>query len=116
MNESVAPTTPSRASGGEAGMTIPTRSATRIDWLLVDYGETLSTPLPASTIDQLADLAGQDPARFLQRYWQARPDYDLGQPPETYWARVLRRDPSDLGSLTDALTRIDVEGWLVLLP
>jgi len=83
-----------------------------IDWLLVDYGETISTPLPARTVTELADLAGQAPGEFLRRYWQARPDYDLGQAPETYWSRVLDRDPSDLGPLTGALTRTDVHGWL----
>jgi putative hydrolase of the HAD superfamily len=83
-----------------------------IDWLLVDYGETISTPLPAGTVSELASLAGQDPDEFRQRYWHARPDYDLGQAPEIYWSRVLDRDLSDLTPLINTLTRIDVHGWL----
>jgi hypothetical protein len=47
-----------------------------IEWLLVEYGEVLSTPPPDDTITELAALAGQNPAEFLQRYWQARPGYD----------------------------------------
>jgi putative hydrolase of the HAD superfamily len=85
-----------------------------MDWLLVDYGETISTRLPAGTVSELANLAGQDPEEFLQRYWHARPEYDLGQAPEIYWSRVLGRGPSDLSPLIDALTRIDVHGWLSL--
>ena len=83
-----------------------------IDWLLVDYGEVISTRLPDDTVNELAALAGQNPEQFLGRYWQARPDYDLGQPPATYWSHVLRRDPDDLGPVVDQLTRIDVHGWL----
>jgi hypothetical protein len=49
--------------------------------LLVDYGEVISTPLPEDTVTGLAALAGQPRAIFLDRYWQHRPAYDLGQPP-----------------------------------
>ncbi len=58
-----------------------------IEWLLVDYGEVISVPLPDDTSNELATLAGQNPAEFLQRYWQARPAYDLGQAPATYGSR-----------------------------
>ena len=51
-----------------------------IEWLLVEYDEVLSTPPPDDTITELAALAGQNPAEFLQRYWQERPGYDLGWP------------------------------------
>lgn len=85
-----------------------------IDWLLVDYGETISTPFNSSAVNKLAKLAGQERARFLRRYWDARPEYDLGQQSETYWSRVLRRDPSDLGPLVATLNQIDVRGWLGL--
>jgi hypothetical protein len=85
-----------------------------IQWLLVDYGETISTALPPDTVNDLAALAGGQRDEFLHRYWQARPLYDLGQPPATYWSHVLRRDLSDLAPLVDRLTRTDVHGWLRL--
>jgi putative hydrolase of the HAD superfamily len=85
-----------------------------IEWLLVDYGEVLSTPPPDDTITELAALAGQNPAEFLQRYWQARPGYDLGQPAARYWPQVLGRDLADQPPLVDQLTGVDVRGWLRL--
>ena len=85
-----------------------------IHWLLVDYGETISTRLPADTVNDLAALAGLQRDEFLHRYWQARPAYDLGQPPATYWSHVLDRDPDDLAPVVDRLTRTDVHGWLRL--
>jgi hypothetical protein len=54
-----------------------------IEWLLADYGEVISAPLPDDTSNELAILAGQDPAEFLQWYWQARPAIGLGQAPAT---------------------------------
>jgi len=59
-----------------------------IEWLLVDYGEVISTRLPDDTVNELGALAGQNPEQFL------------------------RRDPDDLGPMVDQLTRIDVHGWL----
>ena len=80
--------------------------------LLVDYGEVISTPLPEDTITDLAALAGQPRAIFLDRYWQHRPAYDLGQPPAEYWSEVLARDLSRSPRVVDRLTDIDVHGWL----
>jgi putative hydrolase of the HAD superfamily len=85
-----------------------------IDWLLVDYGETISAPFNPGAIQELAKLAGQSPVELLRRYWDARPDYDLGQPTETYWSRVLSRDLSDLDPLVATLNQIDVLGWMGL--
>ena len=85
-----------------------------IDWLLVDYGETISTPFHSDAVNELAKLAGQSASHFLRRYWDARPEYDLGQPTEVYWSRVLRRDPAELGSLVVTLNQIDVQGWMGL--
>jgi len=80
--------------------------------LLVDYGEVISTPLPEDTITDLAALAGQPRAIFLDRYWQHRPAYDLGQSPAGYWSEVLARDLSKSPRIVDRLTDIDVHGWL----
>jgi putative hydrolase of the HAD superfamily len=85
-----------------------------IEWLLVDYGETISTPLPADAINDLADLAGMPRGEFLHRYWKERPAYDLGQPTTTYWSRVLDRDPDELAPVLVELNRTDIHGWLHL--
>jgi putative hydrolase of the HAD superfamily len=80
--------------------------------LLVDYGEVLSAPLAEDAIADLAALAGQPRAAFLDRYWELRPAYDLGQPAIEYWSAVLDRDLSGSPRLADRLTRVDVRGWL----
>ncbi len=72
--------------------------------LLVDYGEVISAPLAESTITGLAALAGQPRAIFLDRYWQHRPAYDLGQPAAGYWSQVLDRDLSGTPRVIDQLT------------
>jgi putative hydrolase of the HAD superfamily len=80
--------------------------------LLVDYGEVLSAPLAEDAIADLAALAGLPRATFLDRYWQLRPAYDLGQPAAEYWSAVLDRDLGPSSRLVDRLTRVDVRGWL----
>jgi putative hydrolase of the HAD superfamily len=80
--------------------------------LLVDYGEVLSAPLAEEAIADLAALAGQPRAAFLDRYWRFRPAYDLGQPAVEYWSAVLDRDLSGSPRVADRLTRVDVRGWL----
>jgi putative hydrolase of the HAD superfamily len=80
--------------------------------LLVDYGEVLSTPLAEDAIGDLAALAGQPRATFIDRYWRLRPAYDLGQPPAEYWSAVLDRDLGGSPRFVDRLTRVDVRGWL----
>jgi putative hydrolase of the HAD superfamily len=84
--------------------------------LLVDYGEVISTPLAESAITDLAALAGQPRAAFLDRYWHHRAAYDLGQPPAEYWSEVLDRDLRGAPRVVDRLTSIDVRGWLRLNP
>ena len=37
-------------------------------WVLADYGEVISDPLPAQTIGELADLAGMQAASTTPRY------------------------------------------------
>jgi putative hydrolase of the HAD superfamily len=85
-----------------------------IDWLLVDYGETISAPFNAGAVNEIAKLAGQTPSDLLRRYWDARPEYDLGQPTSDYWSRVLRRDLADVDPLVATLNQIDVRGWMGL--
>jgi len=80
--------------------------------LLVDYGEVLSAPLAEEAIADLAALAGQPRAVFIERYWRLRPAYDLGQPAAEYWSAVLDRDLGGSPRFVDRLTRVDVRGWL----
>lgn len=58
-------------------------------WVLADYGEVISDPIPAETILELADLAGMPADEFRDRYWKFRPPYDLGQSDRAYWSAVL---------------------------
>ena len=85
-----------------------------IRYLLVDYGEVISTSLPEETITDLAALAGRPRAAFLDRYWNHRPAYDLGQPAAEYWSQVLGCDLGGSPRVVDQLTNIDVYGWLRL--
>jgi putative hydrolase of the HAD superfamily len=84
--------------------------------LLVDYGEVISAPLAEGAVTELAALAGQPRAVFLDGYWRHRPAYDLGQPAIAYWSQVLGADLSGSAWVVDRLTSIDVHGWLRLNP
>src|SRR5271155_3629360 len=83
-------------------------------WVLADYGEVISNPLPAQTILELADLAGQQAAEFRGRYWKFRPPYDLGQSDHAYWSAVLGRHAEP--QLAEALVQVDIAGWMTLNP
>jgi putative hydrolase of the HAD superfamily len=85
-------------------------------WVLADFGEVISAPLPAQTIDELADLAGQQAAEFRGRYWRFRPAYDLGQSDHAYWSAVLGRDLQAEPQLVAAMVRVDIAGWMTLNP
>jgi hypothetical protein len=41
-------------------------------WVLTDYGEVISNPMPAETMMELAALAGQQADEFRDRYWKFR--------------------------------------------
>jgi putative hydrolase of the HAD superfamily len=82
-----------------------------IDWLLVDYGEVLSTALSEVTVTELAAIAELERDEFFERYWRHRPGYDRGQTPLRYWSAVVDRDLSWQPGLVERLTVIDVEGW-----
>jgi hypothetical protein len=47
-------------------------------WVLADYGEVISDPMPAETILELADLAGMQADEFRDRYWKFRPPMTCG--------------------------------------
>ncbi|HEX4219038.1 MAG TPA: HAD family phosphatase [Acidimicrobiales bacterium] len=85
-----------------------------ITHLLVDYGEVISRPQPATILGQLARLGGVTVDLLRHRYWRYRPDYDRGLTSEAYWSSVLGRplaaDEPLLGHLVDT----DIGGWLHL--
>ena len=85
-------------------------------WVLADYGEVISSPLPSATILELADLAGQQVDEFRGRYWKFRPPYDLGQSDRAYWSAVLGRERQAEPQLVEAMVRVDVAGWMTLNP
>ena len=85
-------------------------------WVLSDYGEVISNPLPAATILELADLAGQQADEFRDRYWKFRAPYDLGQSDRAYWSAVLGRDLAVEPQLVEAMVRVDIAGWMTLNP
>jgi putative hydrolase of the HAD superfamily len=82
-----------------------------IDWLLVDYGEVLSTAPPKAMFGELAAIADLDLDELRERYWRYRPDYDRGQTPQRYWSGVLDRDLARQRPVVERLTAVDVAGW-----
>src|SRR5260221_12088303 len=85
-------------------------------WVLADYGEVISDPMPAETILELADLAGQQADEFRDRYWKFRPPYDLGQSDRAYWSAVLGHELQAEPQLVEVMVRVDVAGWMTLNP
>jgi putative hydrolase of the HAD superfamily len=85
-------------------------------WVLADYGEVISAPMPAETIRELADLAGMQADEFRDRYWKFRPPYDLGQSDRAYWSAVLGHERQVEWQLVQAMVRVDVAGWMTLNP
>jgi len=85
-----------------------------ITHLLVDYGEVMSQPQPAGTLQELAFLGAMPIDEMRHRYWHHRPDYDRGQAPDDYWSTVLRRPLAPDDPLLGDLVATDVQGWLHL--
>src|ERR1700726_1458842 len=85
-------------------------------WILADYGEGISDPLPAETILELADLAGQQAEGIRGRYWKFPPLYDLGQSDRAYWSAVLGHELQAEPQLVEAMVQVDVAGWMTLNP
>jgi putative hydrolase of the HAD superfamily len=81
--------------------------------LLVDYGGVISRPQPAEAVAEMAAIAGLEVPLFIERYWQHRVPYDLGQDSREYWSAVLGAEPARDGSL-ERLIRLDVASWCSL--
>lgn len=83
--------------------------------VLVDYGEVVSQRQPPEAIAAMARLAGLGRERFLERYWEYRPAYDLGGSSRQYWSAVLGAELNDATKLEE-LVRLDIAGWSHLNP
>lgn len=83
-------------------------------WMLLDYGQVLSTAPPDDEWDELrgaAGPAGEDPDGFHSVYWKHRPAYDRADTTvEEYWTLVLGRRPER--EELQELIRWDVAIWL----
>ena len=80
-------------------------------WLLIDYGEVISTAMSNRNISEMAILADQDQSEFLHRYWDFRRSYDLGQSRHEYWSAVLGKELLANSVLVEDLDQIDVASW-----
>ncbi|MEU8383591.1 HAD-IA family hydrolase [Streptosporangium sp. NPDC048865] len=85
-------------------------------WMLLDYGEVISTAQPSDATAAMAELTGQDQATFRERYWLHRDAYDRGQPSHLYWSTVLGRTLAAGDPLVAELDAADVESWSHLNP
>jgi putative hydrolase of the HAD superfamily len=85
-------------------------------WILLDYGEVISLPQPATDVAAMAAHADQSPAVFHDRYWRHRIPYDRGQPAHSYWSEVLGRTLAVDEPLVAALDAADVASWSHLNP
>lgn len=58
--------------------------------LIFDYGDVLSWPQKAESVETMAHLVGVSVDVFRAAYRQHRVAYDAGLPAQEYWRRVLR--------------------------
>ncbi|TNC26093.1 HAD-IA family hydrolase [Amycolatopsis alkalitolerans] len=84
-------------------------------WVVFDYGEVICGRTEA--IPALASALGVGVAEFEPHYWSLRDRYDRGATDLEYWGAVGEAlgVPVD-ESISDTLTRIDIEGWSRLEP
>jgi putative hydrolase of the HAD superfamily len=82
-----------------------------MNWLIFDYGEVISKRTEA--LPALAKEIGVELDEFEKHYWACRDPYDRGCSDLEYWASVGKACGVDIDqSTSDALTAIDIEGWL----
>ncbi|MEU8203975.1 HAD-IA family hydrolase [Streptosporangium sp. NPDC049046] len=85
-------------------------------WMLLDYGEVISTSQPPGATAAMAELIGQDEVTFRDRYWRHRDAFDRGQASHSYWSGVAGRTLTEDDPLVAKLDAADVESWLHLNP
>ena len=89
------------------------RDPHRIQWVVFDYGEVISRRSVA--FPQLAAMMGAELPAFREAYRRGRDAYVLGSSDADYWHAVgARLGVSVDDDLIHALTRLDIQGWLVV--
>lgn len=90
------------------------RDGRGITQVLVDFGQVITFPQPASTPDELAALGGAGRDGMVERYWAYRPGYDAGLSDLWYWSTVVGRPLAGEPDLVEALVAADTASWMRL--
>lgn len=82
-----------------------------------DYCEVIALAPSPEMLSRLADTAGLPVDTLVARYWQFRPDYDVGLPAAEYWSRVMDAGSTTLDDTRLAqLIRDDIDCWMTVDP
>ena len=87
-----------------------------LEALIVDYGDVLSRPQRAESVEAMARWVGVSVDVFRAAYREHRDSYDAGLPAEEFWRRVLGTlghpsGPPGVLATTAWLVQGDVESW-----
>jgi putative hydrolase of the HAD superfamily len=85
--------------------------------LILDYGDVLSRPQRADSVQAMAARLGVTPGAFGAAYWAHRRAYDGGLPAADYWRRVLDTlawagPAAEVPATVDWLIATDVASWV----
>ncbi len=80
-----------------------------LEALIVDYGDVLSRPQWAESVEAMASRVGVAVDAFRAAYRQHRNSYDAGLPAGEYWRRVL----GTLGHPSEATSAPATVAWLI---
>ena len=62
-----------------------------------DYCEVIALAPSRDMLSRLAETAGLPVDTLVARYWQYRPEYDVGLPAADYWSRVMGTGSTTFG-------------------
>src|SRR6185437_7241094 len=98
-------------SAGNKTTTI--RAAAKVELVLFDYGQVLSTPPDAATWARMLTIAGLTDDKLHKAYWASRHDYDRGAlNGPGYWHAVAKHADASFGhTQIEALLTADVDLW-----
>jgi len=86
-----------------------------LDALILDFGEVLTWPQRAESVETMARVAGVLVEPLRTAYWRHREGYDGGGlTAEAYWRRVLTavgRPSAVVGETVAQLIALDVQSW-----
>lgn len=82
-----------------------------------DYCEVIALAPSRDMLSRLAETAGLPVDTLVARYWQYRPEYDVGLPAADYWSRVMGTGSTTLDDARLAqLIRADIDCWMTIDP